>query len=119
MLAPARALEWRDAYLLRNFEITRPDQVRCCDITYIPLQLGLLYLVGVMDWFSRFVLAWRLSNSMDVDFCVEALEEALGYGSPEIFNTDQRSQFTSRAFTGVLKSQEIAISMDGQVGRSA
>lgn len=101
-------------YLLRNLEITRPDQVWCCDITYIPLQLGFLYLVAVMDWFSRYVLAWRLSNSMDVEFCVEALEEALGYGNPEIFNTDQGSQFTSREFTGVLKSQEIAISMDGK-----
>ncbi len=101
-------------YLLRNLEITRPDQVWCCDITYIPLQLGFLYLVAVMDWFSRYVLAWRLSNSMDVDFCVEALEEAFGYGRPEIFNTDQGSQFTSREFTGVLKSQEITISMDGK-----
>lgn len=101
-------------YLLRNLEINRPDQVWCCDITYIPMQLGFLYLVAVMDWFSRYVLSWRLSNSMEVDFCIEALEEALSFGRPEIFNTDQGSQFTSREFTGALKSQDIAISMDGK-----
>lgn len=101
-------------YLLRNLEINRPDQVWCCDITYIPMQLGFLYLVAVMDWFSRYVLSWRLSNSLEVDFCVEALEEALSFGRPEIFNTDQGSQFTSREFTGALKSQDIAISMDGK-----
>ena len=101
-------------YLLRNLEINRPNQVWCCDITYIPLSLGFLYLVAVMDWFSRYVLAWRLSNSMDVDFCIEALEDALSFGKPEIFNTDQGSQFTSREFTGALKSQGITISMDGK-----
>jgi putative transposase len=101
-------------YLLRNLEINRPNQVWCCDITYIPLQLGFLYLVAVMDWFSRYVLSWRLSNSMDVDFCIEALEDALSFGKPEIFNTDQGSQFTSREFTGALKSEDIAISMDGK-----
>jgi putative transposase len=101
-------------YLLRNLEINRPDQVWCCDITYIPMRLGFLYLVAVMDWYSRFVITWRLSNSMDVDFCVEALEDAFAYGTPEIFNTDQGSQFTSREFTQVLKSREIAISMDGK-----
>jgi len=102
-------------YLLRDVRIERPDQVWCCDITYIPLRLGFLYLVAVMDWFSRYVLAWRLSNSMDVDFCVEALDDALTtYGKPEIFNTDQGAQFTSREFTGVLKSADIAISMDGK-----
>lgn len=101
-------------YLLRNLEINRPDQVWCCDITYIPMQLGFLYLVAVMDWYSRFVLSWKLSNSMDVDFCIEALEEALMQGQPEIFNTDQGAQFTSREFTQALKSQDIAISMDGK-----
>ena len=100
-------------YLLRNLEVNRPNQVWCCDITYIPLALGFLYLVAVMDWFSRYVLSWRLSNSMDVDFCIEALEEAFAFGKPEVFNTDQGSQFTSREFTGALKSQDIAISMDG------
>ena len=96
-------------YLLRNLDIVRPDQVWCCDITYIPMELGFFYLVAVMDWFSRYVLSWRLSNSMDVDFCVEALEEALSNGTPEIFNTDQGAQFTS-----TLKEQEVAISMDGK-----
>lgn len=101
-------------YLLRNLEISRPNQVWCCDITYIPLPLGFLYLVAVMDWYSRYVISWRLSNSMDVDFCVEALEEAFTQGKPEICNTDQGSQFTSREFTGVLKAQDVAISMDGK-----
>ncbi len=101
-------------YLLRHLDIDRPNQVWCCDITYIPLSLGFLYLVAVMDWFSRYVLSWRLSNSMDVDFCIEALEDAFAFGKPEIFNTDQGSQFTSREFTGALKSQDIAISMDGK-----
>lgn len=101
-------------YLLRNLEINRPDQVWCCDITYIPLRLGFLYLVAVMDWFSRFVVSWRLSNSMDVDFCIEALEDAFAQGKPEIFNTDQGAQFTSREFTHALQSQDIAISMDGK-----
>lgn len=101
-------------YLLRNLEIVRPDQVWCCDITYIPMELGFFYLVAVMDWYSRYVLSWRLSNSMDVDFCVEALEEALSKGKPEIFNTDQGSQFTSMEFTGTLKSNDVAISMDGK-----
>lgn len=101
-------------YLLRNLEINRPDQVWCCDITYIPMRLGFLYLVAVMDWFSRYVISWRLSNSMDVDFCMDALDEALMHGKPEIFNTDQGSQFTGREFTGALSSQDIAISMDGK-----
>ena len=82
--------------------------------TYIPMEVGFFYLVAVMDWFSRYVLSWRLSNSMDVDFCVEALEEALSNGRPEIFNTDQGSQFTSREFTETLKSKDVAISMDGK-----
>ena len=83
-------------YLLRNLEIVRPDQVWCSDITYIPMQFGFLFLVAVMDWFSRYVISWRLSNSLDADFCVDTLESALSHGRPEIFNTDQGSQFTSR-----------------------
>ena len=101
-------------YLLRGLAISRPDQVWCSDITYIPLQRGFLYLVAVMDWFSRYVISWRLSNSMDADFCVEALEESLGVGKPEIFNTDQGAQFTSREFTEKLRASDIAISMDGK-----
>ena len=101
-------------YLLRNLEINRPNQVWCSDITYIPMPVGFLYLVAVMDWFSRYVISWRLSNSMDVDSCMEALEEAFSQGKPEIFNTDQGAQFTSREFTGALKAQDVAISMDGK-----
>jgi putative transposase len=102
-------------YLLRNLEITRPNQVWCADITYIPVQRGFLYLVAIMDWATRHVLAWRLSNTMDASFCVEALEEAQArYGKPEIFNTDQGSQFTSFGFTGALKDAEVTISMDGR-----
>jgi putative transposase len=101
-------------YLLGNTEINRPNQVWCADITYIRLKQGFVYLVAVMDWFSRYALSWRLSNSMDVSFCIEALEEALGKGCPDIFNTDQGSQFTSDDFTGVLLSNNIAISMDGR-----
>ena len=95
--------------------IDRPNQVWCADITCIPVQRGFLHLVAIMDWATRHVLAWRLSNTMDSRFCVEALNEALSrYGSPEIFNTDQGSQFTSYDFTGVLKGAEITISMDGR-----
>ncbi len=102
-------------YLLRGTTIDRPNQVWCADITYIPVQRGFLYLVAIMDWATRHVLAWRLSNTMDAAFCVEALAEALSrYGRPEIFNTDQGSQFTSLAFTGALKAAEVAISMDGR-----
>ena len=102
-------------YLLRNLQISRPNQVWCADITYIPVQRGFLYLVAIMDWATRHVLAWRLSNTMDVRFCIEALNEALSrYGKPEIFNTDQGSQFTSFDFTAVLKGAEITISMDGR-----
>jgi putative transposase len=102
-------------YLLKRMKIDRPNQVWCADITYIPVQRGFLYLVAIMDWATRRVLAWRLSNTMDVRFCVEALNEALArYGKPEIFNTDQGSQFTSFEFTGVLKAAEITISMDGR-----
>ena len=90
-------------YVLRNMVIDRPNQVRCADITYIPMRRGFLYLVAIMDWYSRKVLAWRLSNSMDADFCVEALKEAIAkHGTPEIFNSDQGSQFTSGAWIDVL-----------------
>jgi putative transposase len=102
-------------YLLRGLSIERPNQVWAADITYVPIGRGFLYLVAIMDWASRAVLAWRLSNTMDVSFCVGALEEALAhYGRPEIFNTDQGSQFTSAAFTGVLTAAGVRISMDGR-----
>jgi putative transposase len=102
-------------YLLRGLVIERPNQVWCADLTYIPMVRGFLYLVAVMDWASRAVLAWRLSNTMDVWFCIAALEAALArFGVPEIFNTDQGSQFTSAAFTGVLDAHGVAISMDGR-----
>ena len=102
-------------YLLKGMAIDRPNQVWCADITYIPVQRGFLYLVAIMDWATRHVLAWRLSNTIDARFCVEALNDALvRYGTPEIFNTDQGSQFTSADFTGVLKDAEVAISMDGR-----
>ena len=102
-------------YLLKGLAIDRPNQVWCADITYIPVQRGFLYLVAVMDWATRHVLAWRLSNTIDARFCVEALNEALArYGTPTIFNTDQGSQFTSADFTGVLASADIRISMDGR-----
>jgi len=102
-------------YLLREMEITRANQVWAADITYIPMAKGFCYLVAIMDWASRRVLAWRLSNTLDVSFCTEALEEAIiKYGIPEIFNTDQGSQFTSEAFTGILNAHDIRISMDGR-----
>ena len=102
-------------YLLRGLEIERANHVWCTDITYIPVQGGFLYLVAVMDWATRRVLAWRLSNTMDTEFCLEALTEALGrYGTPEIFNTDQGSQFTSIAFTAALQDAGIRCSMDGR-----
>jgi putative transposase len=102
-------------YLLRNLEIDRANQVWAADICYLPMAKGFCYLVAVMDWASRRVLAWRLSNTLDPSFCTEALEEALrNFGAPEIFNTDQGSQFTSEAFTGVLSAQGIRISMDGK-----
>ena len=102
-------------YLLKGLVIDRPNQVWCADITYIPVQRGFLYLVAIMDWATRHVLAWRLSNTMDVRFCVEAVAEALArYGKPGTFNTDQVSQFTSFEFAGVLKDAEITISMDGR-----
>lgn len=102
-------------YLLRGLAIDRPNQVWATDITYIPMQKGFLYLVAILDWATRRVLAWRLSNTLASDFCVAALQEALmRYGAPEIFNTDQGSQFTSEEFTGVLKAHGIQISMDGR-----
>jgi putative transposase len=103
-------------YLLRNLHIERPNHVWATDITYIPMRRGFVYLVAIVDWYSRRVLAWRLSNTLTTtDFCIEALEEAINrYGSPEIFNTDQGSQFTSAEFTGILKARNIRISMDGK-----
>lgn len=102
-------------YLLKGLKINRPNQVWCADITYIPIQRGWLYLVAIMDWHSRKVLSWRVSNCLDSQFCVEALEDALQqYGKPEIFNTDQGSQFTSTAFTQTLRNHHVQISMDGR-----
>ncbi len=101
-------------YLLHGLPITRLNQAWAADITYIPMARGFLYLVVIMDWYSRYVLAWRLSNTLDADFCVDALQEALRKGTPEIFNTDQGSQFTSDAFTGILERHEVRISMDGK-----
>ena len=102
-------------YLLEDLPIERPNHVWCADITYIPVRCGFLYLVAIMDWASRHLLAWRLSNTLDTGFCTEALEEALErYGTPEIFNTDQGSQFTGFAFTGRLQAPGVRISMDGR-----
>jgi putative transposase len=104
----------RYPYLLRGLEIVRPDQVWSADITYIRLRRGFLYLAAILDWYSRYVLSWTLSSSLDAAFCVWALEEALARGRPEVFNTDQGVQFTSEGFTGILESRGIAISMDGR-----
>jgi len=101
-------------YLLRGLNIFRPNQVWCTDITYIRMREGFMYLSAVMDWHSRYVLSWRLSNTLDSDFCLEALEEAFDYGKPEIFNTDQGVQFTCEAFTSALENAKIKISMDGK-----
>ena len=101
-------------YLLDGMKITRPNHVWATDITYIPMARGFLYLVAIIDWYSRYVLSWRLSNTLDADFCVEALKVALRKGKPDIFNTDQGAQFTSEAFTGLLKQHGIKISMDGK-----
>ncbi|KAF7277660.1 hypothetical protein GWI33_000986 [Rhynchophorus ferrugineus] len=102
-------------YLLKNVAVTRPNQAWAIDITYVPMARGFVYLCAVVDWFSRRVLSWRLSITLETAFCVEAVEEALArYGKPEIFNSDQGSQFTSIDFTGVLKGAEIKISMDGK-----
>jgi putative transposase len=101
-------------YLLSGMKITRPNQVWAADITYIPMARGFLYLVAIIDWYSRYVLSWRLSNTLDASFCAEALEEALRKGKPEIFNTDQGAQFTGEAFTGFLEQHGVRISMDGK-----
>jgi len=101
-------------YLLRGIDITRPNQVWSMDITYIRLGKGFVYLTAIVDWYSRYVIAWRLSNTLTDDFCVECLKDALRYGNPDIFNTDQGSQFTSDAFTNVLHGSDISISMDGR-----
>ena len=117
---PKRRTTWPGAghkiypYLLRNVEVTRPDQVWASDITYVPLRHGFLYLVAVMDWYSRYVISWRLSNTLTGSFCIEALEEALSKAKPKVFNSDQGSQFTATAFTSRLESCGIAISMDGR-----
>jgi len=101
-------------YLLRNVAIVRADQVWSTDITYVPLAAGFLYLAAIIDWYSRYVIAWRLSNTLDGAFCLDMLEEALSKGRPEVFNTDQGSQFTAAAWTGRLESAKVAVSMDGK-----
>ena len=117
---PKRRTTWPGAghkiypYLLRNVEVTRPDQVWSSDITYVPLRHGFMYLVAVMDWYSRYVLSWRLSNTLTGDFCLETLDEALTQAKPGIFNSDQGSQYTAEAFTSRLENVGVAISMDGR-----
>ena len=101
-------------YLLRDMTITKANQLGVADITYLPTARGFLYLVPIMDWHSRHVVAWRLSNTMETGFCVEALSEALGQGTPNGFNTDQGSQFTSREFTQIIQDHSVRISMDGR-----
>jgi putative transposase len=101
-------------YLLRDVRIERPDQVWSTDITYVPLTSGFMYLAAIIDWYSRYVLAWRLSNTLDGSFCLDMLEEALRTGQPEVFNTDQGVQFTAQAWTGRLESAGVAVSMDGK-----
>jgi putative transposase len=101
-------------YLLRNVRIERADQVWSSDITYVPLPTGFMYLAAIIDWYSRYVLAWRLSNTLDGSFCLEMLEEALSRGQPEVFNTDQGTQFTAEAWTSRLQSAGVAVSMDGR-----
>ena len=101
-------------YLLRGVEITRPNQVWSTDITYIPMKNGFMYLTAVIDWYSRYVLSWQLSNTLDTHFCIDALQQALQAGRPDLFNTDQGSQFTSLAFTSLLEAAGIRISMDGK-----
>jgi len=101
-------------YLLRGVKVERRDQVWSTDITYIPMASGFMYLAAVIDWFSRYVIGWRLSNTLDGSFCLELLEEALRAGKPEVFNTDQGVQFTAAAFTGRLESAGVAVSMDGR-----
>jgi putative transposase len=101
-------------YLLRGVKVERRDQVWSTDITYIPMASGFMYLAAVIDWYSRYVITWRLSNTLDGSFCLEMLEEALGSGKPEVFNTDQGVQFTASAFTGRLESAGVSVSMDGR-----
>jgi putative transposase len=101
-------------YLLRGVAVERPDQVWSADITYVPLRSGFMYLAATIDWYSRYVLAWRLSNTLDGSFCLDMLEEALGQGRPEVFNTDQGVQFTAGAWAGRLEAAAVAVSMDGQ-----
>ena len=101
-------------YLLRGVKVVRPDQVWSTDITYVPMASGFMYLAAVIDWFSRYVIAWRLSNTLDGGFCLEMLEDALRAGKPEVFNTDQGVQFTAAAFTGRLEAAGVSVSMDGR-----
>ena len=111
----SKSTSYKYPYLLKNLKIQRANQVWTSDITYIPMSRGFMYSTVIFDWFSRKILSWQLSNTLESDFCLEALEEALSlYGKPEIFNTDQGVQYTSEAFTSLLKEQEIAISMDGK-----
>lgn len=117
---PKKNISWRNkqhkvySYLLRDLKITHPNQVWSTDITYIKLESGFAYLVAIIDWHSRYVISWKLSNSLDIDFCLECLEEALKFGKPEIFNSDQGSHFTSPKFTNILENHNIKISMDGR-----
>lgn len=113
-LSAARAGHRIYPYLLRNARIERPDQVWSTDITYVPLASGFMYLAAILDWYSRYVVAWRLSNTLDGSFCLEMLDEALSRGRPEIFNTDQGVQFTAQAWTTRLESAGVAVSMDGK-----
>lgn len=113
-LSKANADHKKFPYLLKGLDINRPDQVWATDITYIRMKSGFMYLVAIMDWYSRYVISWRLSNSLNTSFCIEALEEALSKRKPEIFNSDQGSQFTSNDFVSVLQNRNIKISMDGR-----
>jgi len=113
-LSKANKMHKKYPYLLKNFKPSAPNQVWSTDITYIPLRTGFLYLVAIIDWYSRYVISWRISNTLDIRFCMEALEEALLTGCPEIFNSDQGVQFTAEAFTSVLEKKGIKISMDGK-----
>lgn len=106
--------DYKFPYLLKNLEITKPNQVWGTDITYIPIETGYMYLIAILDLFSRYVVSWVLSNNMEVDFCIEALEKALKTGKPEVINSDQGVQFTSKAWTSLLKQEGIAISMSGK-----
>lgn len=104
----------RYPYLLKDITVNNPNHVWCSDITYIRMSSGFVYLIAIMDWYSRFVLAWQLSNTLDVSFCLEALEQSWQWGQPQIFNSDQGSQYTSNKFTNALKSKKIQISQDGR-----